>query len=185
MYTTQLKRFCVLLILSLPAHADFAIEDADETGVSNPSDFSWRHYQETIKRFPARLGITCYAAYILDKTNSHEDTLMFLNECANRGNVSAMIYLSAFYENGTRVPIDLEKSSYWLKRGAETNDEAGYSDLAAYHYGLALLKGRGVEKNTLAARAYFQRAADAGVEAAVLELKAIAPLEPTNNRPRE
>ncbi|CBS87252.1 protein of unknown function [Azospirillum lipoferum 4B] len=33
-----------------------------------------------------------------------------------------------------------------MRRGAETNDEAGYSTLACYHYGVALCEGRGVAK---------------------------------------
>lgn len=161
-----------LLIFTSNSMAQFAIEDSDEDGTTNPVDYSWRYYEEALKRFPSRVGITCHAAYILDKTGSYtKDAHMFMKACAEHGSVAAMIYLSYLHENGNRMPINYELSAYWLKRGAETKDEAGLSDLAAYHYGVALLNGRGVEKNEELAREYLQRAADAGIENALPYLK--------------
>lgn len=168
------KLALILTSLSHPLQAQFAIEDADDTGVTNPSDFSWRYYQEALQRFPSRVGMVCHAAYILDKTGSHtQDTIMFMETCAEHGSVSSMIYLAALYENGNRMPIDLEKAADWMKRGADANDEAGYSNLAAYHYGVVLLHGRGVTQNTTLAREYLQRAADAGVTEAMAEINVL------------
>lgn len=169
----HLRYLTVLIVLAmpLPAFTQFAVEDADETGVTNPSDFSWRYYKDAMDRFPSRVGIICHSAHILDKTGSYtDDTLMFMTACAEKGNVAAMVYLSALYESGNRMPIDLVKSAYWLKRGSEVRDDGGYSDLAAYHYGVALSQGRGVEKNVVLAREYLQRAADAGVQDALVKL---------------
>ena len=169
-FTTLL--LIALLIITNTSSAQFGIEDSDETGTTNPSDFSWRYYQDIMKRFPSRVSIICYSAYIMDKTNSDvEDILMFLHSCAEKGSVAAMIYLSSMYENGNRITINYERSAYWLKRGTETKDEAGFSELAAYHYGMAILEGQGVKKDTKLARQYLQRAADAGIEDAISHLQ--------------
>ena len=144
--------------------AQFAEEDAGETGVTNPLDFSWRAYKEALNRFPKRTGVICYNAYILDKTGSHtEETLRFLEACADHGNVASMIYIASLYENGNRIPINYEVSAKWLKRAAKTYDEAGYSNLAAYHFGVALYNGRGVEKNIKEACRYLRVAMEGGI----------------------
>jgi len=155
------KQFILLFLLAFTVTTTWAQfaeeEDANETGVTNPSDFSWRYYKEALNRFPKRTGIICYNAYILDKTGSHtEDTLKFFKACADHGSVASMIYISSLYENGNRLPVDYVESAKWLKRATNTPDEAGYSDLASYHYGVALYKGQGVEKDLKKACLYFK-----------------------------
>lgn len=156
-----------LTLYACLAHAQFADEDVSESGVTNPSDFSWRYYEEALNRFPERVGITCYNAYILDKTGSYtEETLMFLKACADHGNVAVMIYIASLYENDNRIPLDYKESAKWLKRAAETHDEAGYSNLAAYHYAVALLKGLGVTRNAAEACRYLEQAKHGEIEEA-------------------
>ena len=169
------KLVCLLCLLPLSSYAEFAIEDADENGVTNPVDSSWRHYQEMLERFPKRVGFICYNAYLLNKSAIvKDDYLMFLKACADKGSVLSMIFISSHYENGSPSEVNYEESTRWLKRATQTHDPAGYSELAAFHYGNALAKGQGVSKDLAAAREYLQRAVDAGIEGAAEKLAEIS-----------
>lgn len=147
--------FAALLTLSsVSAQAQLIEENADEAGVLNPSDYSWRSYISQLDLFPDRIGMTCDAAYLLDKGGNHLQALALFKECAKRGNAPSMVYLSYFYEEGRGIPVDLAEATRWLKKAAET----GYG-LAQYHYGMALLQGRGVEKNEEEGRIWIAKAA--------------------------
>jgi len=147
----------------LPVYAQSDKEGTDEIGTLNPPSFSSQNYKERIAQFPERLGIICFEAYMLDKSGDHLEALKFLETCAEHGNVASMIYIASIYENGTKhIPIDYKKSAYWLKRGADTPDKDGSSSLAEYHYGIALSKGCGVEKDLKAAQFYLEKAARNG-----------------------
>ena len=50
-----------------------------------------------------------------------------------------------------------------MKRGANTNDAAGYSSLAKYHYGVALIEGRGVMADRQQGIAWLKKASLEGV----------------------
>lgn len=50
-----------------------------------------------------------------------------------------------------------------MELGARQNDEAGYSSLARYHYGLMLYQGRGVKQDRDAALKWLERAAGEGI----------------------
>ena len=147
--------FAALLALSsVPAQAQLVEENADETGVLNPSDYSWRAFISLLDLFPERIGMTCDSAYLLDKGGNHQQALALFKECARRGNAPSMVYLSYFYEDGRGIPVDLAESTRWMKIAAET----GYG-LAQYHYGMALLLGRGVAKNEEEGRIWIAKAA--------------------------
>jgi len=148
------------LLFAGVARAEFYVEEITGDGVLNPADFSWRYYAEQMQRFPERLGFICMNAYELDKTGNHQQSFQFFSECAQRGNAASMIYLAHLYEQGFGVPANAAHATAWLRRAAET----GYS-LAQYHYGIALLLGRGVAKDRVAAEQWLRRAAaqdDAG-----------------------
>jgi hypothetical protein len=151
---------CLLpLVWSGPAHAQFAVEEnSDEIGTLNPVDYSWRHYLEQLRLFPDRIGFTCDAAYLLDKGGNHDDAIMFFTECSKRGNAPSMIYLAYLYEQDLPGhPAQLETAAYWQKKAAET----GYS-LGQFHWGVALLLGRGVEQDIEAGKAWIDKAAQSG-----------------------
>lgn len=137
-----------------PCRAQLAQEDADEIGVLNPADFSWRYYIDQMNRFPDRIGIICVNAYWLDKTGDHAGSLRFFKECAGRGNPPSMIYLSTFYEYGNGTSRDLAEATRWLRRAAD----AGYA-LGEFHYGVALLRGRGVPRDVENGKAWIGKAA--------------------------
>lgn len=141
-----------------PAHAQFAVEEEeDDHGVLGGADFSFRYYKDALRRFPERAGIICVAAYELDKTGRHDQSIAFFRECARAGNPPAMIYLALMHELGLGTPVDPMAATDWLRRAAET----GYS-LGQYHYGMALLRGTGVTADAGAARLWLARAADQG-----------------------
>lgn len=137
-----------------PSLAQFAEENADEYGVLNPADFSWRHYLEQMDRFPERIGIICYNAYLLDKTGESAAALKFFKECARRGNPPSMIALATLYETGHGTRRDLREAARWLRRAAET----GYAP-GQYHYGVALLLGQGVPRDVASGKAWIAKAA--------------------------
>ena len=145
------------LLLAAPARAEFGVESADETGVTNPSDFSWRADREAMDRFPERLGIICHNAYELDKAGDQADSFMFFKECAERGNPPSMINLAQFYDLGWGMKADPVKATEWLRRAAEKNYSAGQFD-----YGLALMRGHGVKRDLAKARVWLEKAAAQG-----------------------
>ena len=81
-----------MITAAIPAQAEFGKEDASsDAGVTNSSDSSWRAYREEMARFPERLGIICYNAYILNKTPDHQEAMAFFKECADRGNAATRL----------------------------------------------------------------------------------------------
>lgn len=142
-----------------PASAQLSVDVPSGDGYVNPSDTSWRYYLEQMDRFPDRIGFVCMNGYELNKTGDHRDGLMFMTECARRGNAPSMIYLAQMYTDGLGVPRDPRLAAAWLKRAADK----GYS-VAQYHYGVALLLGEGVDRDHVAARDWLQRAAGQGDE---------------------
>ena len=153
-----------LIAFAAPCRAQFAVEDADENGVVNPADFSWRYYLDKMNRSPDQIGIICVNAYWLDKTGDHASSRRFFEECARRGNAPAMIYLSTLHEQGLGTPRNVPEATAWLRRAAET----GYA-LGQFHYGVALLSGRGVTRDEEAAMAWIGKAAAQGnVDALVI-----------------
>jgi len=156
------------------AFADFGLEDAGPAGVTDPSDSSWRAYHDEMIRFPDRLGIICYNAYILNKTPDHKAALAFFKECADRGNAASMINLAAFYDDGLGVPKDPVEATRWLAKAAQTGYSAGEFD-----YGLALLRGHGIPRDEDAGRSWIRKAAEQGdVDAKQLMQRGFNP--PTN-----
>lgn len=142
-----------------PAMAQFAQEDVTDTGVVNPTDFSWRAFLDQIHHFPERLGMTCANAYLLDKGGNHDDANMFFTECAERGNVPSMVYLAYLYEESwPGHPVQLEKSAYWLAKAAQSD-----YPLAQFHWGVALMQGRGVPQDRDEGRRYLEMASARGI----------------------
>lgn len=106
------------------------------------SDLSYESFVESDKR------LKCLYGYAASKTGDHTAAVRIFEDCIQRWNdVYSMIWLAELYETGFGVPQDLRRATDLMRRGAETNDEAGYSTLARYHYGVALYEGRGVSKD--------------------------------------
>lgn len=149
------------------ASAELAHEESDATGTLNPVDFSYRFYLDAMDHFPDRIGIICGNAYELDKAGERQQSAMFFEECAKRGDPPSMIYLAGLYEGGAGTAPNMARSVYWLKRAAETGYAAG-----EYDYGIALITGHGLEKDIAAGEAWLQKAAAQGDKDAIAYFKA-------------
>jgi len=126
---------------------------AQETGRST-SDLTYESFVDSDKR------IKCLYGYAAEKTGDHDAARRIFEDCIHRWNdVYSMIWLSSMYETGVGMPQDLRYAAELMRRGAESNDEAGYSSLARLHYGTALYEGRGVDRDTEAGLRWLRRAA--------------------------
>ena len=154
----RMKRL-LMCVCMLPAwtQAQMPDEDVDAYGVRNGMDFSWRYYHEQMQRFPDRLGIICYNAYLLDKVGLHKEGEQFMLRCAEQGSTSAMIYLALLYEQGFVGKPDPARATRWIKLAAKQGNP-----VAQYHYGMALMKGKGIKTNPSEARKWLRLSAEQG-----------------------
>lgn len=106
----------------------------------------------------------CMYGYAAEKSGDHAAALAIFNDCVERfDSVYAMIWLAQMYETGVAVERNLTKATELMKRGANTDDEAGYSSLAKYHYGVALIEGRGVIADRQQGISWLKKASLEGV----------------------
>lgn len=118
------------------------------------SDLSYESFVESGRRFK------CLYGYAASKTGDHAAAVRIFEDCIDRWNdVYSMIWLAELYESGLGVPQDPRRATDLMRRGAETDDEAGYSTLARYHYGVALYEGHGVDRDAEAGVRWLRRAA--------------------------
>lgn len=115
----------------------------------------------------------CQMAYYADKTGDHPSAIAILEDCIAKGNVWSMIWMAMLHENGQGVPKSLEASAALMERAASMRDPAGYASLARYHWGMALLEGRGVARDEAAAARWLRLAAAEGVPEAAEALGAM------------
>lgn len=111
--------------------------------------------------------IKCLYGYAAEKVGDHDAAITIFEDCIERFNsVYSMIWLAQIYDTGVGVKRDPAKATALMRRGAMTNDEAGYSSLAKYHYGVALVEGKGTDKDPEAGINWLRKASDEGVEEA-------------------
>lgn len=135
--------------------AHFALAD------SQVSDLSYENFIDSNKR------MKCLYGYAADKTGDHAAAIKIFEDCIKRWNdVYSMIWLAQIYESGVGVPQNFKYATALMKRGAESNDEAGYSIIARYHYGVALYEGRGTDQNKDEALKWLRQSATEGLNEA-------------------
>ena len=116
--------------------------------------------------------LKCMYGYFAGKTGDHDSAKIIYEDCIRRwDDVYSMIGLAHIYENGNGVPVDFKRATDLMRRGANTRDEAGYSSLARYHYGVALFEGKGVDRNLTESRYWLQLALNEGVSDAARYLE--------------
>lgn len=122
------------------------------------NDMSYGAYVESHQR------IKCLYGYAADKTGDHAAAIRIFEDCIRRWNdLYSIIWLAHLLENGAGAQQDLVRATGLLRQGAEHPDTSGYATLARYHYGMALLQGRGVPADPVQGRHWLQRAADKGL----------------------
>lgn len=135
--------------------------DNDSTNVAREVTGNELSYDSMIS---SHNQLKCLYGYAAEKTGDHAAALAIFNDCIERfDSVYAMIWLAQMYETGVAVEKDLAKATALMKRGANTNDAAGYSSLAKYHYGVALIEGRGVVADRQQGIAWLKKASLEGV----------------------
>ncbi len=111
--------------------------------------------------------LKCLYGYYASKSGDHLTAVAIFEDCIERWqDVYSMIWLAHLYENGAGVAQDLAEAFELVKQGSQVQDPAGYSSLAKYHYGVALLEGRGTDKNLNAGVKALREASGEGVTTA-------------------
>ena len=124
----------------------------------------------------------CMYGYFAAKTGDHAAAVEIFEDCIERwDDVYSMIWLSQILETGVGLPRDIERATALMKRGAGINDAAGYSRLARYHYGVALVEGHGVEMDREQGLVWLERAADEQVQDAIDYLEALQSTDQKEN----
>ena len=150
----------ILLAVSLVITSFGGSAHSEQTSV-NTSELSYESFVTSTK------PIKCLYGYAAEKVGDHDAAIAIFEDCIERFNsVYSMIWLAQIYDTGVGVPRDEKKATALLKRGAMTNDEAGYSSLAQYHYGVALIEGKGTPADRAAGEAWLTKASEAGVQEA-------------------
>lgn len=85
---------------------------------------------------------------------------------AEAGDVEAMLWLAARYQNGGGVPRNEAKSVEWLRKAAAAGSVDGMAALA-----VCLMEGRGVQKNMAEGLALYRKAANMGNAPAIRYFK--------------
>ena len=111
---------------------------------------------------------------LLPRAYAGEDCTDFqeLVQAAHEGDPDAQDQLGEAYFFARCVDLDLDEAMYWYFNAAEVG-----SDDAVYAIGLAFSSGIGLDKNAKLAKHYFERAANNGHEAAIVNLANIYVVE--------
>lgn len=109
--------------------------------------------------------IKCMYGHIAAMNGDYQAARDIFEDCIARWNDgSALIGLAHMYETGTGVAQDFTRATQLIKRGADQPDVGGYSSLARYHYGVALVEGKGIAPDASEALRWLRRAAAEGVQ---------------------
>lgn len=113
---------------------------------------------------PASL-VTCAKGYLLVKCGDFETANKVFDKCIAAGYVGSMIWKALMLEDGTGVKPDLAEAARLMQRAATSGDPA-YGPIGKLHYATALHLGKGVPRDEVAARQWFESAAADGNEEA-------------------
>ena len=153
----MLRNILILSTLALPAMAEErpVMQDTDH-GTHNPEELSLKGALARLKRGEAHpmLGALGYGAA---KAGLHEEAREIFTHEAERGNVQGMTWLSWMEDNGLAGPENPERAAELDRQAMELG-----SSVAAFNYGLDVLRGRGVPYNQEQGEAIIRKAAEMG-----------------------
>lgn len=158
--------FILFLLITVPVCAG-ALETISSKDTVSDKDVDSREHSDLsyTEQVNSNKRIKCLYGYAADKTGDHATAIRIFEDCIRRWeDVYSMIWLAQIYESGVGAKQDLQKATALMKRGAETQDAAGYSSLARYHYGVALYEGIGTKVDKPLARHYLRLACQEYVE---------------------
>lgn len=96
------------------------------------------------------------------KADHFSEALETLLPLAAKGHHSSELLVGVIYRMDKGVPINVEKSVYWIKKSAEDGDAEAAQTLATFY-----ATGDGVKQDDAEALKWYQKAADAGLQSAV------------------
>jgi len=144
--------FMILPVMAGNTHEEFV----DDEGITNPEELTLRHFVK-FHDFKKDDPMHCMLGYFATKKGWHEGAAKIFKDCSEQGNEASMIWLAQLYANGLGVPRDLKRAAQLEKRAALR----GYS-IGQYNYGLALLRGHGVDYDLDGAKMWLDKAASQG-----------------------
>lgn len=150
----------ILAFVAALAAFPLAAEETDPGGTLNPDEMTWQSFVEKAERGETGM-VLCSMGYALTKSGDHQSARTLFSNCAEAGWTGAMTWMSQLENNGLGGDYDPDAAAEWDRRAAEAGDPVG-----KFNYGLALIRGHGVEQDEAAGRALVDDAATAGLEIA-------------------
>lgn len=150
---------CLVAFASGVAAGD---EDDDPGGTLNPEEMTPSASLAKAIRGEVDM-VTCSYGYLMHKTGAHADARTIFEACAAKGWTATMTWMAHMEDNALGGRFDPQSAAEWDRRAAEAGDPLGL-----FHYGLHLLRGYGVAQDIERGRAAIDKAADAGLEVAVI-----------------
>lgn len=169
MQAPKVKLVLASLILLMPLCLAWA-EDLKAAGELNPEEGGISQLTQTLAAHPDRAGFACWVVYEAQKGGLHGDAMSALRTCAASGNEPSMILMAHAYENGLGVEKSDVLATYWVRQAA-----LRFYPTGQYHYGVALLEGRGTERDEAQGRFWLERAALGGDKDAAKMLNGLRP----------
>lgn len=108
-------------------------------------------------------SVVCSMGYLAEKCGDHVTALKIFDKCIAQGYAGAMIWKGLMYDTGVGLPKDDAKAAALFRQAADSG-EGHYAALGKLHYASALQEGRGVPRDTVLAKKWFERAAAEGSE---------------------
>lgn len=147
---------------ALAADNRFCGGPAPQTG--EPTDLAHVVGDQTLEYImdqPPSLMV-CSKGYLLEKCGDHDNARKVFDKCIAAGYIGAMIWKALMLQDGAGgVPPDLPAAAELMHRAALAGDSP-YATLGKLHYASALHEGRGVPKDEVEARKWFEAAARDG-----------------------
>ena len=138
-------------------------EQIDDEGELNPEELSIAYMADQLeagRNSGPMIGVHGYKAAHCGDFKTARRIFKYL---ADRGNTQAMAWMSWADDNGLGAPENPAAATEWNRLAMERGDAIG-----TYNYGLALMRGRGVEQNIFEGRRYIDKAAALGDESALV-----------------
>ncbi|MDJ0640622.1 MAG: sel1 repeat family protein [Paracoccaceae bacterium] len=147
-----------LAFAAVPAQANELVED--EHGTLNPRDTGFGRVMQNVGNGQVDMA-TCAAGYHITKAGRHEDARRLFELCAEAGYTGAMTWMGQMENNGLGGEYNPDAAAEWDRRAAEAGDPVG-----KFNYGIALMRGHGVNRDKAAGRALVDEAARDGLDIA-------------------
>lgn len=109
---------------------------------------------------PASMMV-CSKGYLLEKCGDHETAMKIFDRCIAAGYIGAMIWKALMLQDGAAVAPDPAGAAELMRRAALAGDSP-YATLGKLHYASALHEGKGVPRDEVEARRWFEAAAADG-----------------------